>query len=52
MPELPEVETVVRTLRPRILGRRIVEVHALSRRVVPRSIGKAVRVRDLRPREA
>ena len=41
MPELPEVETVVRTLRPRVVGRRIVEVRALSRLVVPRSIGKA-----------
>jgi formamidopyrimidine-DNA glycosylase len=41
MPELPEVETVVRTLGPRIVGRRIVEVRALSRRVVPRPIGRA-----------
>ena len=41
MPELPEVETVVRTLVPRLVGRRIVEVRALSRFVVPDSIDEA-----------
>lgn len=30
MPELPEVETVVRTLEPRVAGRRIVEARFLS----------------------
>ncbi|MBN9658313.1 MAG: bifunctional DNA-formamidopyrimidine glycosylase/DNA-(apurinic or apyrimidinic site) lyase [Acidobacteria bacterium] len=30
MPELPEVETIVRTLRPRVAGRRILEARYLS----------------------
>lgn len=30
MPELPEVETIVRTLRPRVAGRRILDVRYLS----------------------
>lgn len=30
MPELPEVETVVRGLVPRLVGRRITQIHALS----------------------
>lgn len=30
MPELPEVETIVRTLRPRVAGRRILEARFLS----------------------
>jgi formamidopyrimidine-DNA glycosylase len=42
MPELPEVETVVRTLAPRVVGRHIVELRVLSRRVVPRPISRAV----------
>ncbi len=38
MPELPEVETVVRSLAPHVAGRRIVEVRVLSNRVVPAPI--------------
>jgi formamidopyrimidine-DNA glycosylase len=34
MPELPEVETVARALRPRLAGRRIRRVQILSRRIV------------------
>jgi formamidopyrimidine-DNA glycosylase len=34
MPELPEVETVVRTLAPRLAGRRIVNAQFFSRHVV------------------
>jgi formamidopyrimidine-DNA glycosylase len=34
MPELPEVETVVRTLRPRIMGRRVDGVRLLRRDIV------------------
>jgi formamidopyrimidine-DNA glycosylase len=34
MPELPEVETVVRTLAPKLTGRRIVDAQFLSRHVV------------------
>lgn len=34
MPELPEVETVVRTLAPRLTGRRIVDARFSSRHVV------------------
>ncbi|MCS7160232.1 MAG: bifunctional DNA-formamidopyrimidine glycosylase/DNA-(apurinic or apyrimidinic site) lyase [Gemmatales bacterium] len=40
MPELPEVETVVRTLRPHLVGLTIMEVHCSRRRLrrpVPRS---------------
>ncbi len=33
MPELPEAETIVRTLRPHVQGRRITSVEFLSRRV-------------------
>lgn len=35
MPELPEVETVVRTLAPHLTGRRIVEARFSSRHVTP-----------------
>ena len=35
MPELPEVETVVRTVRPRLIGRRIVSARFTSRFVTP-----------------
>ena len=35
MPELPEVETVVRTLAPRLTGRRIVSARFTSRLVTP-----------------
>ena len=34
MPELPEVQTVVDTLRPRLLGRRIVRVAHLRADIV------------------
>jgi formamidopyrimidine-DNA glycosylase len=33
MPELPEAETIVRSLRHRLVGRRIIEAHFLTRRV-------------------
>jgi formamidopyrimidine-DNA glycosylase len=42
MPELPEVETVVRTLRPRVVGRRILAVRALSRFVAPKPLDGVV----------
>ncbi len=42
MPELPEVETVVRSLRPRVLGRRIKAVRAASRFVAPRPLDGAI----------
>lgn len=48
MPELPEVETVLRTLTPRLLGRRFVEAHFYSR-VVMRGDAKAT-ARRLRGR--
>ena len=35
MPELPEVETVVRTLAPYLVGRRIVSARFTSRFVTP-----------------
>jgi formamidopyrimidine-DNA glycosylase len=35
VPELPEVETIARTLAPRVTGRRIVEAHFYSRLVLP-----------------
>lgn len=35
MPELPEVETVVRTLSPHLIGRRIVEARFSSKHVTP-----------------
>jgi formamidopyrimidine-DNA glycosylase len=35
MPELPEVETIVRGLAPRLAGRRVVEVQVFSPLVVP-----------------
>src|SRR5579862_3497916 len=35
MPELPEVETVVRTVAPHLVGRRIVEAGFYSRFVTP-----------------
>lgn len=45
MPELPEVETVVRTLRPRIVGRRILNAEFLQLRVLrgsPQATAKAL----------
>jgi formamidopyrimidine-DNA glycosylase len=41
MPELPEVETVVRTVAPRLLGRRIVEVRVFSKKPWAESVAKA-----------
>jgi formamidopyrimidine-DNA glycosylase len=41
MPELPEVETVVRTIAPRLKGRRIVEVRVCSHKPWARSAAKA-----------
>ena len=35
MPELPEVETVVRTVTPHLVGRRILEAHFTSKFVTP-----------------
>ncbi|MGA7411169.1 MAG: bifunctional DNA-formamidopyrimidine glycosylase/DNA-(apurinic or apyrimidinic site) lyase [Bryobacteraceae bacterium] len=40
MPELPEVETVVRSIRPHIVGRRIRAAHFSSRRVTRSSFDK------------
>jgi len=34
MPELPEVETILRALAPRLVGRRILDVRILAKRVV------------------
>jgi formamidopyrimidine-DNA glycosylase len=56
MPELPEVETVVRELRPRLVGRRIASVkvsrHRLRRRWLPRWAAalSGQRVREVRRR--
>ena len=41
MPELPEVETVVRTVAPRLAGRRLLEVRCFTRKAWARSVGKA-----------
>ena len=41
MPELPEVETVVRTVAPHLAGRRIVEVRAFTHKPWAQSLGKA-----------
>jgi len=43
MPELPEVETVVRTVRPHLEGRRIVAVELTSRHVTPGNRAAVVR---------
>ncbi len=43
MPELPEVETVVRTLRPAIVGRRILNAEFLQARVLVGSAQKTAR---------
>lgn len=37
MPELPEVETIVRELAPRLLGRRVLSVEVLNRRITRHS---------------
>lgn len=41
LPELPEVETVVRTLRPRIEGRRLLEVRLRTRKPWAAQAGRA-----------
>jgi formamidopyrimidine-DNA glycosylase len=41
MPELPEVETVVRTVAPRLRGRRLLEVRCFTRKPWARSVRKA-----------
>ena len=47
MPELPEVETVVRTLAPKLTGRRIVDAHFSSHHVVRQKFSELrKRVRD------
>jgi len=47
MPELPEAETIVRTIAPRLLGRRIIAVRCFSARVhggsLPRLAGRRIR---------
>jgi len=43
MPELPEVETVVRTLAPFLIGRRIVSARFTSRFVTPGNRAKLAR---------
>ena len=49
MPELPEVETVVRSLAPKLAGRRIVHAHFSSRFVVRQDFKElAARVRNQR----
>jgi formamidopyrimidine-DNA glycosylase len=51
MPELPEVETIVRDLRPRLVGRRIVEA-TLSHDDVLRGVTRRTLLRRLRGAEA
>ena len=41
MPELPEVETVVRTVAPHLAGRRLVEVRAFTHKPWAQSLGRA-----------
>src|SRR5512138_3850240 len=48
MPELPEVETVARSLRPRIIGREIAGVRLLDRKLLRRTCG--CRLKDLEGR--
>jgi len=50
MPELPEVETVVRVLAPRITGRRLNRIDRASRKPWTRSVKRAIgqQVRDVR----
>lgn len=42
MPELPEVETVVRTLRPHVVGRRITSFELISLRAAPAGLGSLI----------
>src|SRR5512143_2103138 len=48
MPELPEVETVARSLMPRIIGREIAGVRLLDRKLLRRTCG--CRLKDLEGR--
>jgi len=50
MPELPEVETVVRTVAPRLRGRRLLEVRCFTKKAWAGSVVKAAgqTVRDVR----
>lgn len=49
MPELPEVETVVRALRPHLLGRCVTTVHVRARRLrVPVEIHRVPQIRHSR----
>jgi formamidopyrimidine-DNA glycosylase len=41
MPELPEVATVIRTVEPRLLGRRLIEVRCFTKKVWARSTRRA-----------
>jgi len=41
MPELPEVETVVRTVAPRLVGRRLLKIRCFTRKPWARSVRKA-----------
>lgn len=43
MPELPEVETVVRTLRPSLIGRRILAATGGPKLIVAPSVGQTIR---------
>jgi len=50
MPELPEVETAVRRLRPAVIGRRITAVathHATSRRALPDDVASSLAGRQI-----
>ncbi len=54
MPELPEVETIARTLAPRVTGQRIVDAHFYSRLVLPadpETTAAAIRGRTIRQLE-
>ncbi len=51
MPELPEVETTARGLRPHVVGRRIVDAVVRDRRLrwpVPATLGRSIRGRRIR----
>jgi len=50
MPELPEVETVVRTVAPRIRGRRLIEVRCFTKKPWAKSVAAASgqTIRDVR----
>jgi formamidopyrimidine-DNA glycosylase len=48
MPELPEVETIARALKPRLEGRRIVEARCFSKFVCPECFEQEVQGRRIR----